>query len=217
VVIDGRSVAVIAALVSSACGVDRDYDDTRFRCPPSAPDCPDGFTCVAGVCEPLSAPDADPDGDGGTPDGPPDVCALAALAPDNDLCAEAIDVATAARAPGGTTVYGDTTGYGGEVSPGVIVGCTEAPMPGVDAMYRFDATTAETVELELRPLDWDGAIYLLDGCSSSAPCEGGSENTGVGAVESATITLDHAATYYVIVDAQTAGRAGCFALDVAIY
>jgi hypothetical protein len=216
-----RSIAgfcLASAAIVGGCGLDPDYGNTEFQCPAESPDCPPGFTCQAGVCRPTTGPDASVDGsdDDAPIDGPLDVCALAMQAADNDQCSAAIDLTAQAVQPAGATVYGDTTGYASELNPAIIATCTGAPNPGPDAIYRVDAPAGAQVMLELAPEDWDGAVYLLDGCAAAASCLGGDDGMGVGAVDSATIAVTSAGTYYVVVDSQAAARAGCFTLRVRI-
>jgi hypothetical protein len=207
-------VPVLALAALAACGLDPSYDGTRFRCPASDPACPPGFVCVEGVCEPTSGgADARPDA-GATPDGPADVCALAALAPDNDLCSGAIDLTAAAHTAAGATAYGDTAGYAGNLNPSIIATCTGAMTPGADAVYQIDAAAAGTLMLELVPLDWDGAVYVLDACNTGATCLGGADDLEVGTIETASIALPAAGTYYIVVDSRLSGAdgTGCFTL-----
>jgi hypothetical protein len=211
-----RSVArvVVPVVALAACGLDPSYDGTRFRCPPSDPACPPGFTCVDEVCVPAGGGgDARTDG-GATPDGPADVCELAAAAPDNDLCSGAIDLTAAAHTAAGATAYGDTTGYAGNLNPAIIATCTGAMTPGADAVYQVDAAAAGTLMLELVPLDWDGAVYVLDACNTGATCLGGADDLEVGTIETASIALPTAGTYYIVVDSRLSGTdgTGCFTL-----
>lgn len=209
--IAGFSCAIAASF--AGCGLDPDYAGTRFRCPADSAECPPGFTCVAGFCESAALPDA-PVTDAPVADAPLDVCTAAGQAPDNDRCSEAIDITVAAAMPAGATVYGDTRSYASDLSPAIIATCTGAPNPGPDAIYRVDAPAGANVIFELAPLDWDGAVYLLAGCSGSASCLGGDDAMGVGALDMATIAVPSAATYFVVVDSQTTTRAGCFTLRV---
>jgi len=208
------------ALAIAGCGLDPAYDGTHFRCPPEAPTCPPGFACVAGLCELPGTADARVDAGDGPPDGPPDVCALAAQAPDNDRCSGAIDLTAAARTAAGATVYGDTTGYASDLNPAIIATCTGAPTPGRDAIYRIDGNATDQLVLELAPVDWDAAIYVLDGCSTSAACLGGHDDIAIGNLEQRTIALPATATYYIIVDSRlttaTATGDGCFTLRARI-
>jgi hypothetical protein len=218
----GRSIARSATLAAAAfaghaaCGLDPRYDDTHFRCPPESPTCPEGFTCVAERCEAIAGTDAAlaDAGTDGAPDGPPDVCALAAAAPDNDHCAAAIDLTAAATMPAGATVYGDTTGYASDLNPAIIATCTGAPTPGADAIYKIDAAATDQLVLELALVDSDGALYLLDGCSTGAACLGGEDDTAVGNIEMRTFSIPATDTYYIVVDSRltTPSGDGCFTL-----
>jgi hypothetical protein len=213
--IAGFGLAIAAILVG--CGLDPDYAGTEFRCPPESPSCPPGFACVAEVCRPIGGGDAAVDAAGDASiDGPIDACTAAMQAPDNDRCSGAIDVTAAAIQPAGATVYGDTTGYANDLSPAIIATCTGAPNPGPDAIYRVDAPAGAQIMLELVPEDWDGAVYLLDGCAAAASCLGGGDGMGVGTIETATISAPSARTYYVVVDSQATTRAGCFTLRVRL-
>jgi hypothetical protein len=60
------------------------YDETRFRCESPSLSCPDGFTCVAGWCEPSAAGSDDADASPEPPDDDEDPEPLATLdaAPD---------------------------------------------------------------------------------------------------------------------------------------
>ena len=216
-----RSIAgfcLAGAAIAGGCGLDPDYRNTEFQCPAESPECPPGFTCEAGVCRPIGAADARADGvSADAPiDGPLDVCALAMQAADNDQCSQAIDLTAAAAQPAGATVYGDTTGYASDLNPAIIATCTGAPNPGPDAIYRVDAPAGTQVVLELAPVDWDGAVYLLDGCAAAASCLGGEDGMGIGALDMAMITVTAADTYFIVVDSQATARAGCYTLRVRI-
>lgn len=203
---------VTAAALAAACRFDGSYDGTHLRCSAADPRCPDGFTCVADVCtEPGDATDAT---DAAGPDA--SVCELAAQAPDNDRCAAALDVTTAARAAGGTMVYGDTTGYAADLAPSTLPGCTGSVEPGPDAIYKLTLQAGDQVALSLAPVAHDGAVYVLDGCSLTASCKGGADALGAGAIDAASVPIAAAGTYYVVVDASLMAAAGCYALSVAI-
>jgi hypothetical protein len=216
----GAIAALAAVVVAAGCGLDPSYDGTHFRCPLEAPTCPAGYTCIAGMCESGVPTDARIDaGPDGMPDGPPDVCALAALAPDNDVCGAAIDVTAAAVTPAGAIVHGDTTGYASNLNPPIIATCTGAPNPGPDAIYRVDANANDVLRLELALTDWDGAIYVLDGCSAAANCLGGADTIDVGSIEMpADVTLAATDTYFIVVDSRltTATGSGCYTLKVRL-
>ncbi len=65
--------ALVLVAVLTACAIEVDPSNTRFTCA-EEPVCPDGFSCVAGVCEPNDAADAAPPVDArpGEPDAEPD-------------------------------------------------------------------------------------------------------------------------------------------------
>jgi hypothetical protein len=161
------------------------------------------------------APDARAPLADAAPDGSLDFCARANSAPSSDGCGVAPDLSTAARQPGGVTVYGSTRGYSDHVNPAIIATCTGAMEPGPDALYRVDAGAGRTVRLTLLTVDWDAAVYLLDGCSRSAPCLGGSDQRGVGARETFNRMVS-GGTYYVVVDGSAMTAAGCYALTVEV-
>lgn len=198
-------VGLVVALAAAGCRFDADYGDSALRCSAAAPACPPGFACVGDVCR--RGADGPP-GDAG-PDA--SVCELAAAAADNDGCGAAIDLTPAALAAGGATVHGDTTGYTNDLTPSTLPGCTGAPEPGPDALYRLTLAAGDTVHLTLAPEGWTGAVYLIDACTGTAACEG-----GAAAFTAATIPITAAGTYYVVVDAPTAGAAGCFTLAARI-
>ena len=204
-------------IVVGGCGLSPDYDGTHFRCPPEAPTCPAGMTCVGGTCEPTGAGDGGGDAraDART-DATTDVCELAAAEPDNDRCAMAIDITASATTPAGATVYGDTRGYTNDLNPSIIVNCTDAPNPGPDAIYRLTAAAGDDIMLELAPIDWDGAVYVLDACAAGATCLGGADALGTGSLDTATVSVTTAGDYFVIVDGQTTAREGCYTLRVRI-
>ena len=112
--------------------------------------------------------------------------------------------------------YGDTTGYANDLAPSVLPGCTGSPEPGPDAVYRLALSAGDTLHAELRTTGHDGAIYLLDGCSLTATCRGGADALGAGAIDQATIAITTTGTYYLVVDASSAGAAGCYALRMSI-
>lgn len=193
------------ALALASCRFDGDYDGSALTCPPSSPSCPPGYTCVGMVC--IRGADGPP------ADAGPDasVCDLAALADDNDVCGDSIDLTTAALTPAGTLAHGDTTGYANDLTPSTLPDCTGQPEPGPDALYRLTLAAGDTVHLTLSPEGWTGAVYLIDACNGTATCEGGAASFA-----DATISIATAGTYFVVVDAPTAGAAGCFTLSARI-
>ncbi|MBP9204852.1 MAG: hypothetical protein KBG28_12855 [Kofleriaceae bacterium] len=205
--------AALLGLAGAACGFDADYAGTRLRCPGSSPACPPGFTCVAEVCTPADETvDASARTDGPTGS----VCERAAAAADNDRCAAAIDLSAAARAAGGATVYGDTTGYAGDFAPVVLPGCTGSVAPGPDAVYRLDLQAGDQLDLTLAPELHDGAVYLLAACGAAATCVGGADTFGPGAIDEVSLTISTTTTYYLVVDASIVTAAGCFTLTVRV-
>ncbi len=200
---------LVAALAATGCSFDADYGGTSLRCPPASPRCPDGYACVNQVCTAGGADaDAAP-GDGLGPDA--GVCELAAMAPPNDGCGAAIDLTAAALAPGGTIAYGNTTGYTSDLTPSTLPGCTESPEPGADAIYRLTLAAADSLVVTLSPQAWIGHVYVINACNATASCIGGGA-----AFAQVTETIATAGTYYVVVDAPTAGAAGCFSLAVTV-
>ncbi len=197
-----RQLALVAL---AACSFDRGYGDATVACSTSDPRCPDGYVCEGGICRDHRA-DAD-----ASPGPDASVCQLASGQPDNDRCADAIPLTVDAA---GVTVYGDTTGYAGDVAPATLPGCTGSVEPGPDAIYRVDLPAGATLTADLAPVGFDGAVYLLDGCSLTAACHGGADALGVGAIDHAVMTAPTAGTYYVVVDASMASAAGCYRLSL---
>jgi hypothetical protein len=202
-------LALPAALGTGACSFDADLSGTSFQCTPANPHCPAGQTCVVDHC--AAAP--------GTPDAPlagPDAgpCDLAAQAPRNDRCDQAIVLGAAVSASGGTTVYGTTVGYADDLHPAIIATCSGVLEQGPDAVYAVDAQAGQTLTVDLSPLGFDGGIYLLDACSGSATCLGGKDVTGSGTPESHAFSIATTGRYYLVVDASAAAASGCFVLHV---
>lgn len=206
---DARQTVCLLALAAAlaSCSFDGDYDGTALSCPTTSPTCPPGFTCVAERC--TRATDGPP-GDAG-PDA--SVCELAAQVNDNDTCGTSRDLTADALAPGGTRAYGDTAGYANDLTPTSLPDCTGFQEPGPDAVYRLELVAGDTVHLELTPEGWTGAIYLIDACTGMATdtCLG-----GAGSFSEEIIEIQTAGTYFVVVDAPTAGAAGCFTLAARI-
>jgi hypothetical protein len=216
------------AAVVGGCSFDRGYDDSRLLCAADGR-CPDGFRCdeSSDPARCVRDPGADaspPTSDAARPDATPapdasqlTVCERADLAPDNDLCGQAIDITVDITSIGGAIFYGDTTAYQNTINPAVILNCTNWPEPGSDAIYRFDAPAGSTLEVTLATDGgWDGAIYLLDGCSSSATCLGGDDKVGFGLIDDDSIPIATAGTYYLIVDANHVASYGCYTLTAAL-
>lgn len=200
------TLVVGAAAGLTACSFDADYGGTQLRCPPSSPRCPDGYTCVNEMCTTGGATDAADDGvttDAGT-------CDLAIGEGTRDTCGQARDLTPAATLAGGTTVYGNTTGYANDLTPSTLPNCTTSPEPGPDAIWRVTITTGQTLALTFAPEGFSGDVYVIDACSATATCLGG------GAMFTPVTLTPAAGTYYLVVDSRSAGASGCFALDVEI-
>ncbi len=198
------------------CSLDVDYGGTSFRCGDGV--CPSGFLCRQARClRPAEA-------DASVADAPPRVdahdagglCDQARGAPDTNGCGVARDLSAGARQAGGVTVYGSTRGYQDHLNPSILVGCTGSPELGPDALYRVDVRAMDTLRVALTTTDWDAAVYLVDGCSRTAACLGGSDSLGVGITETFSRRAAASATYYVVVDASLAAASGCYALTVEI-
>lgn len=203
----------VAATGLTACSFDADYRGTTLLCPPSAPRCPDGYTCVNQVCTTGAATDAASDGDADAADASSTdagTCDLATIEGTRDTCGQARDLTAAATAAGGTTVFGNTTGYASDLTPSTLPDCTTSPEPGPDGIWRATLTTGQTLSVTFSPEGWSGDVYIINACTPTATCvEGGAMFTPV------TVSPP-AGTYYIVVDSRMAGVAGCYSLDVAI-
>ncbi len=221
-----------------ACSLREDYSQTSYRC--SDGRCPPGFVCQAGRCGLVGAPgpsrDATPadaarplDGaldaprpDAARLDGPRvadgafDLCARGQDGAAADTCGAAPDLGAAARAPAGVTVYGDTSTGADHLSPAIIVGCTGSPEPGNDAFYRLDLAAGERVRATLATGGWDGALYLVRGCTMTAACVGGSDALGTDAPEQLDLVVTTPGVHYLVVDANLRTAHGCYALTLRL-
>lgn len=196
----------VAAAGSTACSFDADYGGTNLMCPASSPRCPDGYTCVNRVCTMGGADDGGID----AIDAAPSTCDLAVGEGTRDACGQARDLTPAANLAGGTTVYGNTTGYANDLTPSTLPDCTTSPEPGPDAIWRVTITAGQTLAVTFSPDRWSGDVYIINACTSTATCvEGGPMFTPV------TVSPP-AGTYYIVVDSRSTTAVGCFALDVAI-
>ena len=224
------TVALACAACASGGGAGDDDDDTpdareqKFdaRATPDAaptPDSPPGSPDARPAVDAApGAPDAPPapDAPAGTPDaGGGSVCGMAAAAPDNDTCAAAIDVTTAAGGAGGATVYGDTTGYVDDLIP-PTPGCIGYEMDGPDAIYAVQATAGRTLRATVTPEGWDVGVYILSTCSDAATCTVGADVGFSGDAETVDYVVPTTATYYVVVDGWATSAYGCFTLNVSI-
>jgi hypothetical protein len=200
------AVAVVAAGLT-ACAFEADYGDTILACPPSSPRCPEGHACVNDVCTAGGSLDASPI-DTRTADS--STCDLAVGEGTRDTCGQARDLTPDASMTGGTTVYGDTSGYVNDLTPSTLPDCTTSPEPGPDAIWRVTTTAGQTLTVTFSPDGWSGDVYIIDACTSTADCvEGGPMFTPVS-------VSPPAGTYYIVVDSRAAAVSGCFSLDVTI-
>lgn len=200
-------LVAVAAAGLTGCSFDADYGGTNLRCPASSPRCPDGYTCVNQVCTMGG------DDDGGATDGSnadASSCQLATGEGTRDTCGQARDLTPDATQPGGTTVYGNTTGYASDLTPSTLPDCTTSPEPGPDAIWRVTLTAGQSLTVTLRPDGWNGDVYVVDACTATADCVGG------GAMFAPVTVMPAAGSYYIVVDSRSAGVSGCFALDVTI-
>jgi hypothetical protein len=203
-------LVAVAAGGLTACAFDADYGGTNLMCPPSSPRCPDGYTCVNQVCTTGGADDGGIDGGDGGGGGDASACDLAITEGTRDTCGQARDLTPDANQTGGTTVYGNTTGYAGDLTPSTLPDCTTSPEPGPDAIWRVTLTTGQSLTVTLTPYGWSGDVYVVDACTATADCVGG------GAMFSPVTVTPAAGTYYIVVDSRSAGVSGCFSLDVTI-
>ena len=219
-----------------ACSLHEDYSQTSYRC--SDGRCPPGMVCQSGRCGVVGTPgpgrdaalvdapqvgavdaprpDAAPLDAPRAGDGPIDLCARGQDGAAADTCGSAVDLGAAARAPGGVTVYGDTTAGADNLSPAIIVGCTGSPESGHDAFYRLDLAAGERVRATLSTGGWDGALYLLRGCTTTSPCLGGSDALGTDAPEQIDLVVTMAGVHYLVVDANVRATYGCYALALRL-
>ncbi|HUH01431.1 MAG TPA: PPC domain-containing protein, partial [Kofleriaceae bacterium] len=193
-----------AAVGWVGCTISSDYAGTAYTCTDGR--CPPGFSCVEARCV---------DGDGGPDDaaGADDAMVDAPTCtcePRSNTCLPAdLEELTGAAQAGGQTVCGSTTD-----NTGTLAGCTNLvePLPGRDAVFRFSATAGQQITATLRPLDFDGAVYLLTDCGDQ--CLVVANDQGVGGTEVAAVAAPATGDYYVVVDSPSGS--GCYELTVAV-
>jgi len=111
-------------------------------------------------------------------------------------------------------VGGSTAGAGRDLDPGP--GCAGAfPLAGPDVAYALFAAAGDTLNAELRPAGWDGALYILDGCEGEGiGCAAGTDEGLLDEPERLTWTAERDGTILLVIDAFGAG--GDYRLDVAV-
>lgn len=214
----------IAIVALAACRFTDDPSGTSFDCDQV---CPDGFTCAGGHCVAggsgvdASVIDASLPGDGavvadaagGPPDAMVDWCQAAKSRPNADLCgASSPDLTQAARAAGGTTVYGDSTLYQNDLGT-ISTSCGLLASAGPDAFYKLSAKNGERLYMHLDGT-WDTVLYVSGGCTTGSACFVGQDLSGASG-EEVTHTFDADADVYLVVDSYT-NQGGCFALHVEL-
>ena len=174
----------------------------------AAPPTPDSAVPLPDAVPPP--PDATP-----LPDAVPlSTCEAADLMPDNDDCANAIDL-TGSVGAGGAVVHGNTDSYVDTLEP--PTSCTSGwGEDGRDAIYRVDAAVGQTITAVVTPEGYDAAIYILVDCNNPDTCVAGLDTGG----DDDSETIEHTAvadtSYYVAVDAWRDSEHGCFTLRVTV-
>lgn len=181
----------------------------------------------AGTSEPDDPPEIKPDAtprpdrpdagpNQGSPDAGPgqDICAAALQMPDNDLCANAIDLTADAISAGGATVFGNTTGYTNAIEPDVS--CTDPfGQDGPDAIYKVSATAGQVLSATMLPQDFDGSILLLASCTDLTQCVG-ADTALTSEQEQVAADILTSQEFFIVVDSYQPEQAGCFTLGVTL-
>lgn len=217
----GLSAAAIGLAVGCSSGSDEPDSGAD---PADSAVAPDGPTIDAATTPDAPGPDAlDPiETDAGDSDAlvcqlidagaPVDMCTGAELEPDNDVCADALDVTFGVQC-GGAFRYGDTTAYFDNLEPPAA--CTSNfTLDGPDAIYRVEATSGQLITATLTPdQGYDAGLYILSDCLSSA-CLAGIDAALAGGIESVSTEAPATGTYYIVVDSWSPGVEGCYSLAV---
>jgi hypothetical protein len=130
-----------------------------------------------------------------------------------DTCADAYVVPA-----GGGIFQGTTSGFAADYGATQNSGsCTGYTLTGADAVYRIELAPAEEITATLTST-WDGALYLISDCASSATsCVAGQDNGNPETI-SYTNATGATATYYLVVDSwrptDTTVREGNYTLDI---
>lgn len=193
---------IVAVLLTAGCRFSTDFSDTAYACPDG--ECPSGFECVQQRCVTDTPP---PDSstapsDGMLPDAEDCVCVAEVRA---DSCGS--ETLEEAAQPGGQRVCASTA-----VNSNQLLGCSGAPMPAADAVFRVPVVAGQTLDATLRPQAFDGSLYLLSDCSMA--CLAISDESGVGGTE--TLSMQAATTGDLFVAVDSSSGTGCYELLVAV-
>lgn len=201
-----RVVFALAWVIAAAgCTISGDYTGTQYTCNEGR--CPPGFRCVNGNCIDHDAGD-EPDDAAPQSDAMADDADVCVNEPRSDSCMAAdLEELTVVGQPGGQTVCGTTAGLTND-----LLGCAGAPLPGLDAVFRFAVTAGQQITATLQPTGFDGAVYLLTDCSGQ--CLDLADDAGVGGTETAVATATVTGDHYVVVDSPSG--AGPYELTVAV-
>lgn len=177
-------------------------------------DGPPGHDAPPADGEPTAdAPPADAESDASPADAAVNACTAAATLPNNDTFASAIDLSAGAAAPGGVTTYGDTSGYADDARPSCGTGFS---FDGADAFYQVSATAGQSIRVDVTPVAWDVAAYILQECTSAAACVVGVDAELAGRTETLSHTFSTSGTYCIVVDGYNPGKEGCYTLHVEL-
>ncbi|MBI4508276.1 MAG: hypothetical protein HY698_01485 [Deltaproteobacteria bacterium] len=162
-------------------------------------------------------PDAAPI-DASPPDsGPPRTpCEEAALRPNNDTCAKAIQLEARPASAGGVTTYGSTVGYADNLNPDRA--CTSSiSEDGPDAIYSISAINGQRITAKVTPSGvFDPAVYVVTNCSDDRTCVAGRDSEFAGEAETVVYVVPATGTYFLVIDAYFADETGCFTLNVSV-
>lgn len=132
-------------------------------------------------------------------------CAAAAPPAVNDLCAGAIDIQDQSLTSWSINLSA-AGGYSNNYSL-VYGGCTGYSTPGPDAIYKMNLAAGEAVMIS-EAGTCDMALWLATDCANLlTTCVAGADAGVTGGTESISYTAANAGTYYLVVDAYSAG--GC--------
>ncbi len=108
---------------------------------------------------------------------------------DNDLCADAVALAS------GATVEGSTAGLADDYA----AGCATGGLDGPEAMFRIDLGSDSVVYLDTMGSDYDTVVSIFDGCPGAEVVGACNEDACAGTQSQLALELA-AGTYYVLVD-----------------